>query len=303
MGTNDGVRSILVTGATGLVGTALVVALRQDDREVRTLSRRPAGEHAFKWNPARGELDDRAFENLDAVVHLAGEPIGDGRWTDARKRAIRESRVRGTDMIARAVSLARTPPRVLISASAVGYYGDRGEETVDEASRNGSGFLAEVCVAWEAAADPARSAGIRVVHPRIGLVVASEGGALSHMVTPFRLGLGGPIGSGRQWMSWIHLDDLVAVLRLLLDDSAFTGPVNAVTPMPVRNAEFVAALAKALHRPSFLPMPSLAVQLLFGEMGQHLLLEGAKVRPARLEEAGFAWRHPEIAEAIASAVG
>lgn len=293
---------VLVTGATGLIGSALVNALRREGRVVRTLSRAPAGDHAFAWNPERGSIDDRALEGVDAIVHLAGASIAAGRWTAARRRTIRDSRVKGTALLCEAMTMSRHPPKVFVSASAVGFYGDRRDEPVDESSPPGTGFLAEVCIAWEAAAERARAAGIRVAHPRIGLVAAGQGGAVTKMLLPFRLGLGGRVGSGRQWMSWIHIDDLVAVVCRLMDDTTAIGPVNAVTPNPVRNSAFAAALGRILRRPAVMPLPSTAVRLLLGDMGRELLLQGARVLPRRLESMGFAWRYPLLDAALHAAL-
>lgn len=297
-------RTILVTGASGLVGSALVQALRRRGDVVRMLTRRPSGEGEFGWDPLRGEIDRRAFDGLNvdgrggAVVHLAGESIAGGRWSDERKRLIRESRVVGTRLVAEACGAASPRIEVLVAASAIGYYGDGGERTLTERSSSGEGFLPEVCRAWEDAADPARAAGVRTAHARSGMVLSARGGALAKMMLPFRLGFGGPIGSGKQWMSWIHLDDEVEALLRLLDDPDCQGPYNLVSPNAATNREFVTALGLALRRPALLPMPAFAARLLFGEMGERLLLEGAKVLPSRLMSIGFRWAYPELAAAL-----
>jgi len=299
-------RAVLVTGASGLIGGALVRSLRARGAPVHTLSRHvppgasgeSGGVRQFEWDVAKGTIDPAAFEGVDAVVHLAGESIAEGRWTPQRKEAIRESRVKGTALIAEAMAAAPVRPRVLVSGSAVGWYGNCEEAIVTEESSAGTGFLAEVCAAWEAATLPAERAEIRTVHLRTGMVVSAAGGALAKMLGPFRLGLGGPIGSGRQWISWIHIDDHVAIMHRLLDDDDISGPINAVSPTAVRQREFATMLGLALGRPALLPMPALAVKLLFGEMGERLLLEGAKVLPARLKGRGFEWSHPTLASAL-----
>ncbi len=295
---------IAVTGATGLVGSALVPALRAAGHRVDRLSRRvpEAGSTDIQWDPARGRLDPRALEGVDAVVHLAGESIAALRWTGSTKERIRRSRVDGTRLLAETLGRLTRRPQVLLSASAVGYYGDRGEAPLTEESAPGSGFLAEVCREWEAAADPARAAGIRVVHPRLGVVLAGQGGALPRMALPFRLGVGGVIGSGRQYWSWIEVGDLVRAIELCLALDALAGPVNAVAPAPIANREFTRVLGRVLGRPTLVPLPALAVRLLLGEMGQALLLDSARVLPQRLERAGFRFRHPGLETALRAAL-
>ncbi len=296
---------VAVTGGTGLVGSALVAALRAAGHRVDVVSRRlpRPGTTDIQWDPAGGRLDPRALEGVDAVVHLAGQSIAAGRWTAAAKARIRDSRVGGTRLVADALATLDRPPRVLVSVSAVGYYGDRGDERLTEASSPGAGFLADVARAWEAAADPARAAGVRVVHPRLGLVLAGQGGALPRMALPFRLGLGGVIGSGQQYWSWIALADVVRVIELALALESLAGPVNAVAPAPVTNREFTGVLGRVLARPTLLPLPAAAVRLLMGEMGQALLLGSARVLPRRLEHAGFGFRHPDLEGALRAALG
>lgn len=250
------------------------------------------------WNPDTGDLEPARIEGLDAVVHLAGENIAAGRWTKDRKRVIRESRSKGTSLLSRTLAGLDRKPRVLISASAIGFYGHRGDESVDEDSPPGQGFLSEVCREWESAAEPARAAGIRVVNPRIGMVLSADGGALTRMLGPFKAGLGGVVGDGRQYLSWISIDDLVAALMRILSDERLQGPVNAVSPGPVTNREFVTTLARVLHRPAVVPMPAMAVKLMFGEMGQSLLLEGARVKPTRLLRSGFVFQYPDLESAL-----
>lgn len=293
---------IAISGSGGLVGSALAAALAADGHRVVRLVRRGSapGPDEVLWDPAAGRIDAAGLEGLDAVVHLAGENIASARWSAARKERIRASRVEGTRLVAGALAGLARPPRVLVSASAIGYYGNRGDEVLEEGSAPGTGFLAETCVAWEAATAPARRAGLRVVSLRIGIVLSVAGGALSRMLVPFRLGLGGRVGDGRQFMSWIVLDDLVGIIRYSVLDDALSGPVNAVAPRPVRNTEFTAALGQALRRPTPFPLPAWAVRLLLGEMGEALLLAGARVVPTGLERAGFAFRHADVGSALTS---
>lgn len=298
-GVDGGSPRAVVSGASGLIGSALVDFLASRGYRVARLVRRPAagGGAEIAWDPARGIVDSDALEGADAVIHLAGKNIA-GRWNAAVKREILESRTAGTRLLASALAALRRPPRVLVSASAIGYYGDRGDRTVTEDSPPGAGFLPDVAKAWEAAAQPAVEAGIRVVHPRIGIVLSARGGALAQMLMPFRLGLGGVIGSGRQHMSWIALDDVVAALEHLAFGSALSGAVNVVAPHPVTNREFAATLGRVLGRPTMVPLPAFMVRLVFGEMGQALLLEGARVLPTRLEASGFRFRYPRLEEAL-----
>lgn len=294
---------IAITGSTGLIGGHLAASLRDDGHTALPVVRdRPrAGQEGIYWSPARGEIDTGAFAGLDAVVHLAGEPLG-RRWTREQKRRIFDSRVEGTGLLASALADLDDPPGVLISASAVGYYGNRGEEILTEESGPGEGFLADVCAAWESAADPARRAGLRVVHPRTGVVIASEGPLMDKALLPFKLGLGGRIGSGRQWYPWIALEDQIRGLRHLLEDDSLVGPVNLTAPEPVRNAEFTRAFAAALHRPAIFPIPPLALALLYGEGGRVLATWSQRVVPERLLQAGFSHHHQSIEEAFQAAL-
>ena len=296
---------VVVTGATGFVGTALVPALVAAGHRVDRVSRRPprSGTTDIQWDPIRGHLDSRALDGADAVVHLAGESVAAGRWTTRVKERIRRSRVEGTRLLAEALARLDRRPSVLIAASAVGYYGSRGEEPLTEDSPPGAGFLPEVAHAWEAAADPVRVAGIRVVHLRFGLILAGQGGALPRIVFPFRLGMGGVIGDGRQYWSWIALADVVRVIELAIALDGLAGPVNAVAPAPVTNREFTRVLGRVLGRPTVLPLPAPAVRLLMGEMGQALLLDSARALPRRLERAGFRFRHPDLEGALRAALG
>lgn len=263
---------------------------------------RPGADEAA-WDPARGVLQPAAIEGADALVHLAGESVAAGRWTAARKARIRASRVDSTRLLAETAAGLGRRPRVLVCASATGFYGDRGDERLTEQSAPGRGFLAEVCREWEAAAEAARQAGIRTVHLRIGMVLSRAGGALAALLVPFRLGLGGVIGSGRQWMSWIALDDMVGVITHVLADERLAGPVNAVTPAPVTNAEFTRTLGRVLGRPTLVPLPALAARLLLGEMADEVLLASARVEPARLLASGFGFAHPTLEGALRHILG
>jgi uncharacterized protein len=297
---------VIVTGSTGLVGRALVRSLLADGHEVTRLVRgdaqgfRAPGTAAVHWDPERGEIDAPALEGHDAAVHLAGENIGEGRWDDAKKRRIIESRVKGTGLLAGTLAGLGAKPGVLVSASATGFYGDRGAEILREESASGSAFVSEVCREWEKATLQASQAGIRVVHLRIGVVLDGEGGALPKMLTPFKLGLGGKVGSGSQYMSWITLEDLIGVIRRAIEDESLRGPVNAVAPGAVTNAEFTKALGHALGRPTIFAVPAFAARLAFGETADELLLASTRVEPARLKKAGFEFKHPEIEEALRS---
>jgi len=292
---------VAVTGSTGLIGTALCAALRQAGDEVVPVVRGTPRPGELPWDPVAGEIDTAGLEGLDAVVHLAGAGIGDARWSEARKRLIRESRVAGTRLLAGALARLERPPAVLVSGSAIGWYGNRGDEPCTEASPPPAApdFLAEVCRDWEAATAPAEAAGIRVVHLRTGIVLARQGGALARLVLPFRLGLGGRTGSGAQWMSWIALDDEIGAIRHILVTDALTGPVNATAPNPVTNLEFTRTLARVLGRPALLPTPLLPLRLRYGaELVQHLLVEGQRVLPEKLLSSGYAFRHPELEGAL-----
>ena len=286
--------NILVTGATGLLGTALGSRLREGGHRVIPLIRTAAsGDAGPTWDPASGQVHLDPAVPLDAVVHLAGESIAQ-RWTAGAKARIRASRVDATCLLSEALALVPHRPQVLVCASATGFYGDRGDEVLDEHSAPGTGFLAEICQAWEAAAAPARDRGIRVVHLRLGIVLARQGGALARMLPAFRLGLGGRLGSGRQFWSWIVLEDVLRVMELALRDDRMSGAVNTVAPGAATNAGFTAALSRALHRPAFLPVPAPVVRTVFGEMGRETLLASSRVRPARLLEAGFRFRFPDL---------
>ena len=296
-------RTIAVSGSSGLVGRALLKDLGEK-RVLRLVrARGEGGPGALVWDPARGALETGRLNGCEAVVHLAGEPIGSRRWSAPVKDRIRRSRTEGTRLLAGALARIAHPPRVLVSASAIGIYGDRGDEVLDEASPAGSGFLPEVAEAWEAAAQRAAAAGIRVVSLRFGIILSARGGALRRMLTPFRLGGGGPLGSGRQWMSWVHVADVVGAIRMALERDDLSGPINVVSPAPVRNAEFSHALGHVLHRPSFLRAPAFALRLALGEMADALLLSSQRVIPARLQAAGYQFRFPSLDAALADLLG
>lgn len=296
---------VAVTGATGLVGSALTPRLAGGGHEAVALRRAPAaaGGGGPSWDPETGALSAGALDGVDAVVHLAGENVAGGRWTAARKARIRDSRVAGTRQLAAALAALPQPPKTLIAASAIGFYGDRGDERLDEAAAPGADFLADVCQQWEAAAAPARDAGMRVVHLRIGIVLTPAGGALQRMLTPFRMGVGGVIGSGRQYMSWVALDDVLGGILHALRADSLTGPVNLAAPHPVTNAEFTKTLGRVLRRPTFLPLPAFGARLAFGEMADALLLSSARVEPARLRADGFEFDYPDLEAALRHLLG
>jgi uncharacterized protein (TIGR01777 family) len=295
---------IVVTGASGLLGSALVTTLRGDGHDVVRLVRRPprTGDEE-QWDPAAHELDPSIISGVDAVVHLAGVGVGDKRWTDDYKRSIRASRIDGTTTIAAALAAATQPPKVLLSASAVGFYGDTGEDQVDESSASGNGFLAEVVRDWEAACAPAADAGVRVVTMRTGVVLARKGGALGKVLPLFRLGLGGRLGDGLQWMSWIALPDYLFALRFLLDHDDVSGPVNVTSPEPVRNREYTKAIGRAVHRPALAIVPATALRAALGGLADEGVLVSQRVVPTRLEEAGFNFAFGDIDSALTAILG
>ena len=296
---------VAVSGASGLVGRQLSAFLTTGGHQVRRIVRGAVDRERLDvaWDTQKGRLDAEFLNGVDAVVHLAGENIADRRWSADRKRAIRQSRVEGTRQVAEALAALPVKPKVLIAASAIGFYGSRGPEPLDEESAAGVGFLAETCQAWEEATKPAELAGIRVVHLRIGLVLTAAGGVLAKLRTPFSLGLGGPVGTGRQGMSWIALDDLLAAVMHCIRDGRIAGPVNAVAPDPRSNADFGRALGRVLRRPAFVPLPAAVVSALFGEMGRELLLRGAFVQPRRLLDHGFRFDLPRLEQALAFELG
>lgn len=297
---------VTVTGATGLIGTGLVEALKRRGDEVTVLSRDPdraaarLGVSAVKWAPLRQPAPAEALAGADGVIHLAGEPVAQ-RWSAAAKERIRASRVEGTANLVEGLRGVEPRPRVLVSASGVGYYGACGDEELDESAPPGDDFLAEVCVAWEQAAREAEALGMRVARVRTGVVLDAQGGALAKMLMPFRLGVGGPVGGGRQWMPWIHVDDLIAIYLTALDGKGWRGPVNASAPQPATNADFSKALGRALHRPAVLPVPALALRALYGEMAQ-IVTTGQRAIPRQALALGYAFHHPQLDEALRAAL-
>lgn len=291
---------IAITGASGLIGTALTELLEAEGHVVQRLVRRPVRDRQreIHWDPVAGQIDSAALAGVDGVVNLAGENLAARRWTESFKQEILDSRVRGTQLLCDALAGLEARPRVLVSASATGYYGDRGEEIVDEASAPGVGFLADVCQQWEAATQRARDAGIRVVNMRFGVVLSPRGGALGQMLTPFKLGIGGVIGSGRQYLSWITLDDVISAIWFALKTETLAGPVNAITPDPVTNREFTKTLGSVLGRPTVLPLPAIAARAAFGEMANEMLLSGVRAQPRALLGAGFDFKFPELRPAL-----
>ncbi|MBA2503176.1 MAG: TIGR01777 family protein [Pyrinomonadaceae bacterium] len=295
---------IIVTGASGLIGSRLVPFLQSKGHSITRFVRdkaraeRDDGARVVEWNPQRGELDAAELEGHDAVVHLAGEPVAEGRWTDEKKRRIRDSRVQGTSLLAAKLTECANPPHTFISASAVGFYGDRGDETLREESAAGGDFLAGVCREWEAAADAAREKGIRVVCARMGVVLSPDGGALAKLVTPFKLGVGGKLGSGEQYMSWIAIDDAVEALHHALTNAQLAGAMNVVAPNPVTNSEFTESLGRILGRPTLFTVPKFAARLAFGEMADATVLTSQRALPTRLLATNFVFKYPELEGAL-----
>ncbi len=296
---------VLVTGANGLVGSALVPFLTTGGHRVARLVRRPEQAHAtaLLWSPQTGIADLNALEGLDAVVHLAGESIATGRWTPQKKAAIRDSRVQGTRVLCEALAKLQQPPKVLVCASAIGYYGDRVDEDLWEDSAPGSDFLAGVCRDWEAATAPAAARGIRVVNLRLGIVQSLAGGALAKMLTPFQLGVGGTIGHGYQYMSWVTLDDVIGAIYHAMVTETLEGPVNVVAPQPVTNHVFTRTLGRILKRPTWFPMPATVARVAFGEMADALLLSSARVRSGKLQKSGYAFHHRALEEGLRHVLG
>jgi uncharacterized protein len=294
---------IIVSGSSGLVGTALIDSLRPDGHSIGRLVRSGSAATAdatsqmIRWEPPTGSIDLAAIEGADAVVHLAGASVAGGRWTASRKQVLRQSRVDATRHLVAGLAQLKEKPHVLVSASAIGYYGERGDEKLTEMSAPGNDFLAQLCRDWETEAAKAEREGIRTIMLRFGIILAPHGGALQQMLRPFRLGVGGRLGSGSQWMSWITLEDVVGVIRCVLEKDSARGPMNAVAPNPVTNAEFTSALAGALHRPALLPAPRFALGLALGEMA-NALLASQRVFPEKLGGMGYAFRHPQLKEAL-----
>lgn len=290
---------VLVSGSSGLIGSKLVTELTRAGYEAVRLvrSREKARSNAVYWNPAKNEIDREGLERLDAVVHLAGENIAKGRWTDGLKRRIRDSRVKGTRLLCETLAGADSPPHTFVLGAATGIYGNRGDELVHEDSPPGEGFLAEVCREWEAAVEPIEKK-MRVVKIRTGMVLSSRGGALARMLPPFKLGLGGKLGSGQQYMSWITLDDLVQIIEFALNNRAVSGPLNAVAPQPVTNSRFTGIVGKVLRRPTIFFVPAFVLKLILGEMAEEMLLSSLRAHPSQLEKHGFEFTHPDLTTAL-----
>jgi uncharacterized protein (TIGR01777 family) len=294
---------ILISGTSGLIGSALVQSLSRASHQPVKLVRHKSGSGEVFWDPTTERLDPAEVEGFDAVVHLAGESIADGRWSSRKKARIRDSRIASTRLLSNTLAWLSRPPKVFASASAVGYYGDQGDSQLDEQGPQGTGFLAEVCRDWEAATDAAATAGIRTVQFRLGMVLAAEAGALAAMLPLFRLGLGGRLGSGWQYVSWIALDDVTGAIGHVLANDMLHGPVNLVAPRPETNRQFTATLGRVLRRPTWLPVPATALRIVLGQMAGELLLAGARVVPTRLLEAGYRFLHPDLEGALRNVLG
>lgn len=294
--------NILVTGSSGLIGGKLIPRLREAGHQVfRLVRRKPTAPDQRRWNPEE-RVDPVVLDRIDTVIHLAGDNIAEGRWTEEKKRQIRDSRVTGTRRLAEAIAEASAPPKALVCASAIGYYGNRGDELLDEASPPGTGFLPDVCREWEAAAEPARTKGVRVAHVRLGVVLSTEGGALAKMLLPFKMGVGGVVGNGKQYWSCVNVDDAVGAFQYAAENDSIRGPVNAVCPEPVTNYDFTKTLGRILGRPTLFPLPATMARLALGQMADDLLLASARVVPKALQEAGFPFAHPTVESAIRGAL-
>jgi hypothetical protein len=289
---------IAIAGASGLVGSALIPALAGDDTAITRLVRHAPKPGEIEWHPNQDQVSAQSLEDFDVIINLAGENLAAGRWTDELKRKIRDSRVSGTHLLSEAIAKMKVKPRVFVCASATGIYGDRDDEVLDEQSESGGGFLAGVCREWEMACEPATKAGVRVVNLRLGPVLAREGGMLAKLLTPFKMGMGGKVGTGKQYISWVALEDAVSAIKLAINDQAVHGPLNVVSPNPVTNEEFTKTLGHVLNRPTALAMPAFAARLAFGEMADEMLLVSQRVMPKRLVAAGFQFRFPELEGAM-----
>ncbi len=294
---------IVVAGASGLVGSALVPKLKAEGAEVTRLVRSAPASGEIEWHPARGSIDAPALEGFDAVINLAGDGIANGRWMEEKKRRILDSRVNGTRLLSETMAQLLRKPKTFINASAIGFYGSRGDELVDEESGPGEGFLASVCRQWESATAPAEQAGIRVVKLRLGVILTKDGGIMGSMLRPFKLGLGGKVGSGKQVISWVAMDDAVAAINFILHDESLRGPINVVAPHPVTNEEFTRTLGRVLSRPTFMAMPAFAARLAFGEMADEMMLSSTRVAAQVLNEAGFKFQYPELEGAVRAMLG
>ncbi len=292
---------IFVTGANGLIGKRLVESLRQSGNEVTRLTRRPpTSDDERQWDPQAESMDSSVFSGCDVLVHLAGENIGEGRWNEKKKQRIRESRVASTNLLAKTIAGMTPKPQAFIVASAIGYYGDRSDEVLTEDSTAGEGYLADVCKDWELAADPARDVNIRTAHIRTGVVLAKEGGALKSMLTPFKLGVGGIMGNGKQYWSWISIEDIVRLFQFAVENESVAGAINGTAPNPCTNKEFTKALGKAISRPTIFPMPAFIAKILLGEMAKPLILASARVVPEKAQKLGFEFKQTELVEAFGS---
>ena len=294
---------VLIAGASGLVGSALIPALEAEGGEVTRLVRTSAGAGEIEWHPNNDQIDAAKLEGFDAIINLAGENIAGGRWTDDQKRKIHDSRVNGTHLLSEAIAGLKQPPKVFLCASATGIYGDRDEETLDEQSDSGGGFLAGVCREWEQATEAASAAGVRTVNLRFGPILAREGGMLAKLLTPFKMGMGGKVGSGKQYIAWVAIDDAVGAIKLALKDESIRGPLNIVSPHPVTNEEFTKTLGHVLNRPTALSVPAFAARLAFGEMADEMLLTSQRVIPKRLNDAGYEFEYPELEGAFRKYLG
>ncbi len=294
---------ILIAGASGLVGSALVPSLTADGAEVTRLVRSTPKPGEIEWHPNQDAMDAARLEGFDAIINLAGENVAGGRWTEDQKRKIHDSRVNGTHLLSEAMAKLAKPPHVFLCASATGFYGDREDEVLDEHSDSGGGFLAGVCREWEKATEPAVAAGVRVVNLRFGVILSREGGMLAKLLTPFKMGMGGKVGSGKQFISWVAIDDVTSAIKLALNDETFRGPLNVVSPNPVTNEVFTKTLGHVLSRPTALAMPAFAARLAFGEMADEMLLASQCVVPKRLSDAGYEFKYPELEGALRKYVG
>jgi uncharacterized protein (TIGR01777 family) len=295
---------VLISGASGLVGRELTAFLeRRGDSVLKLVRTKERADKNIYWDPEAGILDGAGLENVDAVVHLAGENISEGKWTDEKKARIRDSRIKGTTLLSNRISSLKTKPRVLVSASAIGIYGNRGSEVLTENSSPGDDFLSGVCRDWESSTNAAKEAGIRVVNARIGIVLSKAGGALGKLLVPFKMGVGGRVGDGKQYMSWIAIADLISAIAFAIETDFLNGPVNLVAPNPVTNEAFTNALGEVLSRPTILPAPAFAMRMLFGEMADALLLSSARVIPEKLISSGYKFQYPELKSALKSVLG
>ena len=293
--------NILITGASGLIGTRLVSALKQaGHRVIRLTRKRPESDDERPWDPQSGSMETSLLDGCEVLVHLVGESIGEGRWNSKKKSRIRESRVQSTKLLAKTMARMKTKPQAFIVASAIGYYGDRGDEILTEESAAGDGFLAEVCHDWETAADPARAAGIRTACVRTGIVLSNQGGALKSMLTPFKLGVGGIMGNGNQYWSWISIEDIVRLFQFAIENNSVTGPINGTAPNPGTNREFTKALGKVLSRPTIFPMPAFVAKILLGEMATPLILASTRVVPEKARQLGFEFKQVHLSNALES---